>query len=105
MIRQPFRAFTDLSHDSARIIVSNLSTGFDLYTVASGDHSRAFGHEFGSRRATPVKFVECSDIIVGGTTVGEMVLWDTSSGRRIQTLSWASKHVFSYVGQIFPLTW
>ncbi len=50
---------------------------------------RAFGQEVGQKRAFAVKFIESDKAIVGGSTVGEVNLWDIETGRKIQTLSHA----------------
>ncbi|KAH9858477.1 WD40-repeat-containing domain protein, partial [Lenzites betulinus] len=72
-------ARADLTDDGRAIIVSNALTGFDLYSVESGKILRAFGHEVGTKRATPVKFIEAGNAVVGGTTVGAIVIWDIHS--------------------------
>ena len=75
-----------VSSDGQSLVASNLLTGFDLYDLDSGDLVRAFGHDVGDKRATPVKFTELDDAIVGGTTVGMMHVWDANTGRRVQTM-------------------
>ncbi|KAI9059350.1 WD40 repeat-like protein [Trametes sanguinea] len=81
-------ARADLSFDDKSLVVSNALTGFDLYSLESGNLIRAFGHDMRARRATPVRFAETGQSIVGGTTIGEMLVWDVSSGRRMQSLPW-----------------
>ena len=73
------------------LITSNILTGFDLYSLGSGSLIRAFGHDVGEKRATAVKFIESGKAILGGTTVGEMVIWDVSTGRKLQTLTHAGQ--------------
>ena len=75
-----------MSSDNRSLVVSNLLTGFDLYDLDSGDLIRAFGHDVGDKRATPVKFTESDGVIIGGTTVGTMHAWDANTGRRVQTM-------------------
>ena len=86
----------DLSEDGEYLAVSNLVIGFYLYDLASGDIVRAFGHDVGERRATPVRFIESDGALVGGTTTGQMNIWDTSSGQQAQTLSHNGPDVLSH---------
>ncbi|KAI0648932.1 WD40-repeat-containing domain protein [Trametes meyenii] len=79
-------ACADLSCDDRRLAVSNVVTGFDLYALSSGHLLRAFGQDAVNRRATPVRFIESGSVLVGGTTVGEIVVWDLNSGCKLQTL-------------------
>ncbi len=81
-----------LNNDGSLLIAANLLTGFDLYSLETGDLIRAFGHDVGEKRMTPVIFLESGTVILGGTTVGEMHLWDVSTGRKLQTLVHAGQH-------------
>ncbi|KAI0689982.1 WD40-repeat-containing domain protein [Cerioporus squamosus] len=78
----------DLSQDGTLLVISNLLTGFDLYSLETGELLRAFGHDVGGKYPTPVKFIEAESAIVGGSAVGEMHIWDTATGRRVQTISY-----------------
>ncbi|RPD60446.1 WD40 repeat-like protein, partial [Lentinus tigrinus ALCF2SS1-7] len=69
-------ARADVSVDDGRLAIANPLSGFGIYSLRSGDLIRAFGHEVGHKRATPVKFIESGKAIVGGTTVGEVNIWD-----------------------------
>ncbi|RPD78035.1 WD40 repeat-like protein, partial [Lentinus tigrinus ALCF2SS1-7] len=69
-------ARADVSIDGERLALANPLSGFGIYSLKSGDLVRAFGHEVGHKRATPVKFIESGKAIVGGTTVGEVNIWD-----------------------------
>ncbi|KAI0689580.1 WD40-repeat-containing domain protein [Cerioporus squamosus] len=81
-------ARADLSKGD-RLAVANPLSGFSIYSLKSGDLVRAFGHEVGQKRAPAVKFIESDKAIVGGSTVGEVNVWDIETGRKIQTLSHA----------------
>ncbi len=62
-------------------------TGFNLYSLKSGHLVRAFGHGFQGHRAALAKLIEAeSGAIVGGTTVGEVTIWDVVTGRKVQNL-------------------
>ncbi|RPD62188.1 hypothetical protein L227DRAFT_609435 [Lentinus tigrinus ALCF2SS1-6] len=79
-------ARADVSIDGERLALANPLSGFGIYSLKSGDLVRAFGHEVGHKRATPVKFIESGKAIVGGTTVGEVNIWDIETGRKVQTI-------------------
>ncbi|KAH9856305.1 WD40-repeat-containing domain protein [Lenzites betulinus] len=104
-------ARVDVAEDARRMAVSNLLTGFDLYSTSSGKLVRALGHDVGAKRATPVRFIESGSALVGGTTMGELMIWDTTTGRKLQTLIYHGKYtpcdndnrMFSLVLQIIGL--
>ena len=75
-----------MSVDGERLAIANPLSGFGIYNLSSGGLVRAFGHEVGHKRATPVKFIDSGKAIVGGSTVGEVNIWDIESGRKIQTI-------------------
>ena len=79
-------ARADVSANGRHLTVANPSSGFAIYSLRSGDLVRAFGHEVGHKRATPVKFIESGKAIVGGSTVGEVNIWDIETGRKLQTI-------------------
>ncbi|RPD56983.1 WD40 repeat-like protein, partial [Lentinus tigrinus ALCF2SS1-7] len=69
-------ARADVSVDGEHLALANPLSGFGIYSLESGDLVRAFGHEVGHKRATPVKFIDSGKAIIGGTTVGEVNIWD-----------------------------
>ncbi|KAI0695270.1 WD40-repeat-containing domain protein [Cerioporus squamosus] len=85
-LSQCYRARADVSIDGEYLALANPLSGFGLYSLRSGDLVRAFGHEVGFKRATPVKFIESGKAIIGGSTVGEVNIWDIETGRKVQTL-------------------
>lgn len=85
-------ANADVSIDGKRLAIANPLSGFGIYTLHSGDLVRAFGHEVGHKRATPVKFIEFGKAIVGGSTVGEVNVWDIETGRKVQTITHTGTH-------------
>ena len=89
-------ARADVSVDGERLAIANPLSGFGIYSLSSGALVRAFGHEVGHKRATPVKFIDSGKAIVGGTTVGEVNIWDIESGRKIQTIVHPGAHSGQY---------
>ncbi len=75
-----------MSINGDHLAIANPLSGFGLYSLKSGDLVRAFGQDVGYKRATPVKFIEFGKAIVGGSTVGEVNIWDIDTGRKIDTL-------------------
>lgn len=66
--------------------MSNLITGFDLYSLQSEEPYRAFSHGDGTSFPVPVRFIHGGNAIVTGSTSGKVQLWDVSSGRPLHSL-------------------
>ncbi|KAI1788724.1 WD40-repeat-containing domain protein [Ganoderma leucocontextum] len=74
-------ASASVSEDGTCIVVSNLTTGFDVYLVDSGELLRSFEHDVGECLPTPVLFIHNGQAVVGGTTVGKVNMWDLDRGK------------------------
>ena len=79
-------AAASLSTDGKFFTVSNLLTGFDIYAMDSEHPLRSLIHQMGEQYPTPVIFIHGGHAVVGGSTVGEVDLWDFDSGRKLHSL-------------------
>lgn len=97
-------ARASLTDNGENLVIANPSSGFTLYSLKTGHLIRAFGHDVGQERATPVKFIESGTAIVGGTTVGAVNIWDVATGRKLQTLLHTGEFARSMGRKISSLT-
>ncbi|KAI0360943.1 WD40 repeat-like protein [Trametes cingulata] len=82
------RGNSDVSEDGRRIVVSNMTCGFDMYDLITQVSLRSFRHDASDGiRAVPVSFAHGGHAILGGSTVGKAKLWDADNGRVHQTFS------------------
>jgi len=71
-----------LSVDQRFLVVSNLSTGFDVYDVETGRLRRMFHCEIGvksKRTCLPVIFIRGGEFILGGSSFGESPIFHLGS--------------------------
>ena len=70
------RANAVVSEDGARIAVSNMTRGFDIYSLRSGAPLCSLDHEIRGGYPTPVLWLHVGLALLGGTTAGQLTLWD-----------------------------
>ncbi|KAI9057524.1 WD40 repeat-like protein [Trametes sanguinea] len=80
-------AHSSVSPDGATIAISNMVSGFDLYDLTSQAVLRSFTHPVESLRAVPVLFVHGGHALLGGSTTGQIHLWNSHNGRVHQKFS------------------
>ncbi|KAJ3556925.1 hypothetical protein NM688_g1757 [Phlebia brevispora] len=81
-------ADVSLSDDCHFFAVSNLVTGFDVYSIDSEEPINSLHHGVDADEAfpTPMCFVHSGYALLTGSTVGNVQLWAASSGRPHQSL-------------------
>ncbi len=66
----------NVSEDGTRIAVSNGVRGFDVYSLGSGAPLCTVDHEIRRRIPTPSIWIHGSCALLGGSTAGQLTLWD-----------------------------
>lgn len=89
-------AAASVTEDGSRLAVSNL-TGFDIYALKTMRSEGSYPHTVGEIYATPVLFVHGGNAVLGGSVVGQVGLWDVTTGRKHFTLRLQS--------MCFPPSW
>ncbi|KAL7280514.1 hypothetical protein ACG7TL_005446 [Trametes sanguinea] len=79
-------ADASLRPGDTEIALSNASLGFDIYSLKSGSPQYFLPTEVKHRRAIPVLFNHGGNTLVGGSTTGEVFVWEINTRRRHQTL-------------------
>ena len=69
----------DISTDGTRIVVSNGVRGFDIYSLASGVPLCTVDHEIRRKVPTPAIWIHGGLAILGGSTAGQLTLWDVKN--------------------------
>lgn len=81
------RADANLTADGSKLLVSNMVSGFDIYdmetTAAVGTISNPAGNAV---HAVPGLFAHGGNAIIGGSTKGEVHVWDTLTRKVHQVL-------------------
>ncbi len=78
---------SSLSPNGARLAVSDLSAGFEVYDLETDEVVRAVKYEGGDQeRAIPVAFIHGGHAIVCGSTVGKVNVWFVDSGTGLDAL-------------------
>ncbi|KAI0737798.1 WD40-repeat-containing domain protein, partial [Daedaleopsis nitida] len=75
-------ADTDLSADGRFLVISNMLTGFELFLMkapAEVEPLFSFTQDVSARRPMPVRFLHGDRAIIGGTSNGQVNIWDVSS--------------------------
>lgn len=80
------RASSSVTPDGSRCVVSNVTTGFDVYDMETAACTGGCKNEAGQLRAVPVLFVHEGHAILGGSTLAQVNLWHTRSRSIFQTL-------------------
>ncbi|RPD58128.1 WD40 repeat-like protein [Lentinus tigrinus ALCF2SS1-7] len=63
------------------IAVSNLVSGFDVYRMDTEVPVGLFDHAVGEPYPTPVHFIHGGHALVGGSSVGQIDIWDLRAGK------------------------
>ncbi|EIW57908.1 WD40 repeat-like protein, partial [Trametes versicolor FP-101664 SS1] len=79
-------ADADITADGRTMVISNMTTGFDLYDVESMSSMGTYKHDVAALRMVPVTFIHGGNAVVSGSTVGEAHLWDVETCCGIHTL-------------------
>ncbi|KAI0351495.1 WD40 repeat-like protein [Trametes cingulata] len=79
--------------DLARIVLSNATSGFDIYDLDSGSPEAFLPAGPGACRAVPVLFIHGGNALLSGSTTGQVALWDVDRRRRHHTLLHADDEV------------
>ena len=74
-------ANASVTADGTRMVVSNL-TGFDIYALETMESEGSLSHTVGDVYPVPVLFVHGGTAILGGSTVGEVELWNVITRRK-----------------------
>jgi COMPASS component SWD3 len=80
------RGHTSLSPDYKYLAVSNLRTGFDLYHLETGEPQGCLQQAISTSLRVPVKYIHSGFAIMGGSTSGQLNIWDFSTHKILQTL-------------------
>ena len=75
-----------MTDDGRKLVVSNMISGFDIYETETGKCLARLTHPVDRMFAVPVLFVHGGNAIVGGSSVGEVHLWNASTIRLHQIL-------------------
>ena len=68
------------------LVVSNMTSGFDVYQTDTGTSLGTLSHTVGRLHIVPVLFAHGGNAIIGGSCVGEVMVWDATTLRKHQTL-------------------
>ncbi|TFK80345.1 YVTN repeat-like/Quino protein amine dehydrogenase [Polyporus arcularius HHB13444] len=77
--------------DGARLIISNVTSGFDIYETETGESVGTLAHPVSGMFAVPVLYVHGGNAVIGGSTCGEVHVWDATALRVHQVLRHAGK--------------
>jgi WD40 repeat protein len=80
------RGHTSLSPDYKYLAVSNLRTGFDLYRLETGEPLGCLRQVISAGLRVPVKYIHSGFAVMGGSTSGQLNIWDFSTRKVLQTL-------------------
>ncbi|CDO72145.1 hypothetical protein BN946_scf184962.g88 [Trametes cinnabarina] len=80
-------ARSSISPDGSIIAISNMVSGFDLYSLTSQAPVKSFTQPVEELRAVPVIFVHGGHALLGGSTTGTVHLWNVHNGRVHQKFS------------------
>ena len=72
-------AHASITPDGKRLVVSNMTSGFDVYETDTGMSVGAITHPVAKLLAVPVTFAQNSCVIVGGSATGKAHIWDAST--------------------------
>ncbi|KAI0715887.1 WD40-repeat-containing domain protein [Cerioporus squamosus] len=75
-----------VSPDGRRFVVSNMTSGFDVYETETGRSVGSIHHPVAKLLAVPVLFAHNGTVIIGGSAVGEAHIWDASTRHLRQSL-------------------
>ncbi|KAI0720091.1 WD40-repeat-containing domain protein [Cerioporus squamosus] len=75
-----------VSPNGKRFVVSNMTSGFDVYETETGRSVGAINHPVAKLLAVPVSFAHNGAVIIGGSAVGEAHIWDATTRHLRQSL-------------------
>ncbi|KAJ8457004.1 hypothetical protein ONZ51_g11789 [Trametes cubensis] len=78
--------YSSVSKDGKLIAISNVISGFDVYSLESDDALCTVGHTVTEYRKIPIVLIHEAAALVGGNLQGDVHLWDVSSGRKLHSL-------------------
>lgn len=85
-----FSGSISVSPSGTSILVHNLANGFDLYDISAEalTFRERFEHEHwrGLNIRLPCLFLHRGEAVSGGSSCGDLVIWQTSNSRRAMTL-------------------
>ncbi|RDX50950.1 WD40 repeat-like protein [Lentinus brumalis] len=84
-IRDPI-ARADLSPDGQYLALYNLAKGIEVRKLSTGALRCAFPLESGEKRLLPVAFIHGGEVLVAGTTSGDVGVWHLQTSQKIQDL-------------------
>ena len=84
------RTGASLSPNGAYIAISDLSTGFEIYEMDTELVYGSFQHDVGEPFPTPVLFIHNGNALVGGSTVGNVNIWDVHGMGKMHSLTISS---------------
>ncbi|KAH7919173.1 WD40 repeat-like protein [Leucogyrophana mollusca] len=100
---------TSIAADRQLLAVSNISTRFDLYNLASGTPLASLSHKVAMHLRVPVQFIHNRRVLLGGSTVGKICMWDIQTGELLQTLhhpgTYALQHIQTHTTILQTQTW
>ncbi|EIW80321.1 hypothetical protein CONPUDRAFT_73472 [Coniophora puteana RWD-64-598 SS2] len=68
------------------LAISNINAGFDIYDLVLGTLLASFTHKVGRKLRIPVLFLHSGGALIGGTTTGNITMWDTKTEAFLQVL-------------------
>ena len=85
-----YRGSMGVSPDGKVLVVSNLNTGLDFYHLDNSRQDGSVSHPCTGLRV-PVEFIHCGNAVLGGSTTGEVHIWDCVTRTRLQVLDHAGR--------------
>ncbi|KAI1786033.1 WD40-repeat-containing domain protein [Ganoderma leucocontextum] len=86
-------ANASITPDGRKLAVSNMVSGFDIYDTDTGSSLGTLSHVIDRIYAVPILFAHGGNAVIGGSTVGEIDIWDVANLRKHQTLGLGGKLV------------
>ncbi|KAH9938779.1 WD40-repeat-containing domain protein [Epithele typhae] len=86
-------AHASLAPNRRLLAVSNMISGFDVYSLDSEVPVRSFSHPVAPNalRAVHVRFIHDNNALLGGNTVGNVHVWDIDTSERLARLALGGK--------------
>ncbi|OJT15121.1 Spindle pole body-associated protein sad1 [Trametes pubescens] len=79
-------ADASVSRDAKLIAISNVISGFDVYSIDSGTAVCSVGHTVTGYRKIPVLLAHDAVMVLGGNLQGDVHLWLVESGHKVHSL-------------------
>ena len=84
------RGSMGMSPDGKVLVVSNLNTGFDFYHLDDSQQDGSVSHPCTGLRV-PVEFIHCGNAVLGGSSLGEVHIWNCVTRTQLQVLDHAGR--------------